>query len=452
MTTARSVSRTIGVLTALTLIFFGARVIVGQTSQRSVVYQSVIELHGSGDPSGETVDPLARRAAIEAAIAESGFAVDAARIAVPVVPWNEFGLARVAVDIDERRYDEARDAFVVDLPDGEVAVLTLDASVQQHLERVLSRYEEPGEAIVVLDPYTGRVLAMADDGADEELGARLARRAPVWAASTFKVITGAALLETGAVQPRTETCYTGGSSGFGVNDLEPEGREAGACVSFTTAMARSANLVFGRQADAHLTVNGLQEVADRFGFNATIPFESPMEPSVATIPEGRLEFARAAAGFRHTTMTPLHGAMVQGAIANEGIMMVPTIVDRIESPDGEARYTHRPTEWRRVASVDVAEALWETQQETCTTGTARSDFANRDGWPRSVRVWGKTGTLSNRDTPGVEPDPLYVYRWFTGIAEYDERTIAVSGLTVTTALWWIKGTYLASEAVLHTLQ
>lgn len=439
-------------LLALTLIFFGARVIVGQTSQRSVVYQSAIELDGSGVVPAPAVDPLARRAAIAEAIEQGGIAVDAARIAVPVVPWNEHGLARVAIDLDARRWDDEREAYVVDLADGETAVLTLARDAQEHLESVLARYDEPGEAVVVMDPPTGRVIAIADGGEDEDLAPRLARRAPVWAASTFKVITGAALLETGAVTPTTETCYTGGSSGFDADDLEPEGQEAAACVSFTTAMARSSNLVFARQADAHLTPAGLQEVAERFGFNATIPFEAALEPSFAAIPDDRLEFARAAAGFRHTRMTPLHGALVQAAIANGGLMMVPTVVDRIETADGVTRYQHAPYEWRRVVSAETANALRTTQEETCTTGTARRDFGNRDGWPRSVQVWGKTGTLSNRDVPGVEPDPLYVYRWFTGIAEYEGREVSVAGLTVTTALWWIKGTYLASEAVLHTLQ
>ena len=67
-------------------------------------------------------------------------------------------------------------------------------------------------------------------------------------------------------------------------------------------------------------------------------------------------------------------------------------------------------------------------------------------------VFGKTGTLSNREPgSGVEPDPLYVYRWFTGFAEYEDAQVAVAGLVINTARWHIKGTYLASEAVLASL-
>lgn len=451
MRSHHAVSRSIGILLALVSLAFGARVIVGQTSQRSVVYQSTISVPSSSTPPVDVVDPLAARAAIELAVSGGASALDAARADVPLVPWNEHGLARVAIDPTSARYDEARDAFVVDLDEGATAVLTYRPALQRHLATLAGRYAEPGEAVVVIEPATGRVLAMVDDGVDPELGPALARRAPTYAASTFKVITGAALLEAGSVTPETVTCYTGGSRGFDLAGLEPEGEEAGACVTFRSAMARSSNLVFGRRADEHLTQASLSEVAERFGFNTAIPFEAELEPSRAEIPGDRLEFARAAAGFRHTYMTPLHGALIQAAIANDGVMMVPTLVDRIETADGEVRYRHTPFAWRTVLSPEVARALENTQTETCTTGTARTDFTQRDGWPASVSAWGKTGTLSNRNADGTEPDPFYIYRWFTGVGVHNGEELAVSGLTITTALWWIKGTYLASEALLRGL-
>lgn len=451
MRSQQAVSRSIGILLALVSLAFGARVIVGQTGQRDVIYQSTIQVPASDAPEADVVDPLAARAAVAAAMGQGEGALEQARSDVPLVPWNEHGLSRVAIDPEAARYDEARDAYVVDLEDGAVAVLTYRPALQRHLSTLVARYEEPGEAVVVIEPETGRVLAMVDDGVDPAMGPALARRAPTYAASTFKVITGAALLEAGAVTPETITCYTGGSRGFNLAQLEPEGEEAGACVTFRTAMARSSNLVFGRRADEHLTPASLTEVAARFGFNTDIPFEAALERSVATLPEDRLEFARAAAGFRHTLMTPLHGALIQAAIANDGVMMVPTMVDRIENADGTVRYRHTPFAWRTVLSPEVARALEDTQTETCTTGTARSDFGQRDGWPGSVRAWGKTGTLSNRNADGSEPDPFYLYRWFTGVGVHDGEELAVSGLTVTTALWWIKGTYLASEALLRGL-
>lgn len=449
---AGSLGRVLATGAVVAALVLAARVLPGQTIERSVVYVAPISAPPGVESEAELqpIDPLALRAAQRDALAQVGVALDVAAEAVPTVPWNEFGLAHVSIDPTQARLDEARGRYVVDLSEGRTAVLTYDPGLQSHLLTVLARYNEPGEAIVVLDPSTGRVLAMADDGVDPGMGPGLARAPRAYAASTFKVITGAALLEAGAVTPDTRHCYSGGGSGFRLEQLTP-GENESTCVTFTEAMARSSNLVFGRFADQFLLPDQLQDVAERFGYNTVIPFEAPLERSLAELPVDRLEFARAAAGFRHTRLTPLHGALIEAAIANEGVMMVPTLVAHIEDASGERVYEHRPTEWRRVLSAEVAEALADTQRLTCTTGTARSDFAQRRGWPRSVRAWGKTGTLSNRSVSGEEPDPSYIFRWFTGVAEREEGEVAVSGLTVTTARWWIKGTYLASEAVLHSL-
>ena len=449
---AVSPGRILAIASVLAALVLGARVVPGQTLQRSVIYVAPIAAPPGIESAEdlEPIDPLAVMAAAAQVGETVALALGAAGESVPSVPWNEFGLAHRAIDPADARYDEERGRYVVDLDGGHTAVLTYTASLQRHLEAVLARYNEPGEAIVVVEPSTGRVLAMADDGADPGMGPGLARAPRAYAASTFKVITGAALLDVGAVTPDTRHCYSGGGSGFQLRQLTPSPDE-GTCVTFTEAMARSSNLVFGRFADQFLLPDQLQEVAERFGYNTTIPFEAPLERSIATLPSDRLEFARSAAGFRHTQLTPLHGALIEAAIANDGVMMVPTLVDIVEDENGEQIYQHRPTEWRRVLSAEVAQALEETQRLTCTVGTARSDFSQRRGWPGSVRAWGKTGTLSNRSVDGEEPDPSYIFRWFTGVAELDGEQLAVSGLTVTTARWWIKGTYLASEAVLNGL-
>jgi peptidoglycan glycosyltransferase len=142
--------------------------------------------------------------------------------------------------------------------------------------------------------------------------------------------------------------------------------------------------------------------------------------------------------------------MIQAAIANDGVMMVPTIVDRIEDRQGEILYEHGPVEWRTVLSTEVADQVEITLGRTCTHGTARNFFAERDGWPADIRVYGKTGTLSNRPVDGPEPDPLHTFTWFTGYAPYQSGHLAVAGLVVNEPTWWIKGSYLAAESLLAT--
>jgi len=239
-------------------------------------------------------------------------------------------------------------------------------------------------------------------------------------------------------------------SGFSLTQLDAT-ETSGNCETLTEAMSRSSNLVFGRLADRHLTPEVLQRYADAFGYNRSIPFEMPLERSRAVIPtDSRLEFGRSAAGFRHTWLTPLHGAMIQAAIANDGVMMVPTIVDRIEDRQGEILYEHGPVEWRTVLSTEAADQVEITLGRTCTHGTARNFFAERDGWPADIRVYGKTGTLSNRPVEGPEPNPLHTFTWFTGYTPYQGGHLAVAGLVVNEPTWWIKGSYLAAESLLAT--
>lgn len=443
-----------GVAAAASVLLAGA-VLLSQTPiEREVIYVSPIAAPESFAP--EDVVPGPSPLEIRAAVAQGRGAVAvsilAAADALPRVPWDENGLARVAIAPEAIRWDATRERYVADLADGRVAILTLRRYVQERLQNVLAAHPEPGEAVVAMEPETGRVLALVDDASAADIGPGLARRSYALAASTFKVITGAALLAEGVAEPSTEVCFSGGSNGFGEAQLAHNPQTDTQCLTLVGAMAWSANLVFARLADRHLTPEVLQGYADGFGFNARIPFELPLERSVATIPEDRLGFTRAAAGFYNTWMSPLHGAMVQAAIANGGRMMVPTIVESIEDADGNVVYTHAPVVWREPISAEVADTLTLVQADTCRSGTARADFGNRSGWPPRVRVYGKTGTLSNREPDAtVDPNPLYIYRWFTGHAEYEGARVAVAGLVINTPQWHIKGTYLASEAVLASL-
>ncbi|MFT6400128.1 MAG: cell division protein FtsI/penicillin-binding protein 2 [Bradymonadia bacterium] len=456
---ATSEKQTLGRITAALAaagsVLLAATVIFSQSRpDREVIYGPPVTAPGAAvqQDAVPALSPLEIRSSVGEAMAVVAAGVINANAEVPEVPWNEYGLARVPILWEDVRLDSERDRYVVDLDGGRVAILTLRPYIQNRLTELVGRFDEPSEAVVSIDPTTGRVLALVDDFSDEALGAGGSRSSGAFAASTFKVITGAALLSAGVADPDTSVCFSGGSSGFEIGDLTPNAERDDQCLTLTDAMAWSANLVFARLADRHLTPEALQEMANAFGFNARIPFEMELDRSRATIPSDRLGFTRAAAGFYSSWMSPLHGALIQAAIINGGRMMVPTIVERIEDAAGVVVYEHQPYVWREPISASVAEALSEVQSETCRSGTARADFGQRDGWPGRVRVFGKTGTLSNRD-PGSEedPDPLYMYRWFTGHAVHEEQTIAVAALVINTPRWWIKGTYLASEAVLASL-
>ena len=418
-----------------------------RSSSYAISAPAGVPLHALRPPPS----PLQVLSAKYAATRAIGQAIDTARAAVPEVPWGRWGLADVQIKGSAIRFDDARGHYVAALDDGRIAVLTWDPRVQRRLQDVVRRSGEPGEAVVAMEPATGRVLAMVSDGSSDETGANLARRAYAWSASNFKVLTAAALFERGKATPTTEVCFHGGGDGFSLDMLRDNPALDTLCISVTRAMAISANVVFGKLADRHLNADALQETAERFGYNHRIPFEMEVETSGFEAPTERLEFAMAAAGFRHSKMSPLHGAMIQAAIANGGVMMVPTMVARIENADGTLAWEHHPVEWMQSASRENAELLRQTESNTCVNGTARADFSARPGWPATITSWGKTGTLLNRQLDGSLTTAPLMYQWFTGFSQRGEREVAVAALVVQNPSWEIRGTYLASEAVLAAL-
>jgi cell division protein FtsI/penicillin-binding protein 2 len=139
-------------------------------------------------------------------------------------------------------------------------------------------------------------------------------------------------------------------------------------------------------------------------------------------------------------MSPLQGALIAAAIANDGKMMEPYVVRSVYSEKGEVLYNAEP----RVASLAIdsstASILRELMAQTVTHGTSkkqfrgffRKEFANLD-------VGGKTGSLTGMSPRGK-------YDWFVGYARNDERKVAVAALTIHDKLWRVKSSYLARRA------
>ncbi len=354
------------------------------------------------------------------------------------------------LDLSEAELDDELGRLVQTLEDGRRVVFTLDPALQARLEATVRRYEEPSESVVVVEPETGRVLAYVEDGSGDQPFASPASNAGPWAASVFKIITAAALIEEVGLDPAEVLCVPRGRAGVELEDLTPNAERDARCVDLGGAMAGSVNVYFSRRADTLLDADTMSRWLDRFGFNQPIPFEIENEGSPAQVPDDRLERARMAAGFRHSRLSPLHAALVAAAIANDGHMMRPALVLRVLAPTGEVESEHEPALWRNVMAPETARGVALSMADTTRTGTARRYFSEREGWPSDLSAGGKTGTLSNRALEGeAAPEQHLIYSWFAGFSPFDQPTMAVGSLVVQTERWYIKGSYLAAEAVLE---
>ena len=333
--------------------------------------------------------------------------------------------------------------YVADLTDGGRAELTLDPRLQQSTENVLRTFQIPFGAAVVVSIPDGRVLALVgQSAADPRLGpAELALRPWAPAASVFKVISAAALVEHG-IMGSTRTCYHGGVSSILADNLVDLPAIDRRCDTLAFGLGKSQNAIIAKLATRHLTAGQLARVGRSFGFDEAIPFDLPIEPSHLDVPGDDLEFARTAAGFWHSTLSPMHGALLAAAIANRGDMPAPMLVDRALDRDGRtlAPVMANP---RHVVDPAAAREVGRMMELTTRIGTAKGTFRDKRGRRLlPVEVAGKTGTLS------AETDHGYVgYSWFVGYAPADHPAIAFAVVLGNNPNWRIKATYVGRHIV-----
>ncbi|MDX2051522.1 MAG: penicillin-binding transpeptidase domain-containing protein [Polyangiaceae bacterium] len=342
--------------------------------------------------------------------------------------------------LDLLRLDLRPSRVVAPLMGGKSAELTLDPNLQRTATAVMRQYRVPEAGLVMMDVRTGKLLVYASHVNDGERFDVNARAEPP-AASIFKVVTAAALIEKAGLNGSTEQCYHGGRSAIYADELRDDPVRDKWCVSLGAALGRSLNVVFGRLAQKHLTPESLTATAGAFGFGAQVPFAVPNDPSKLEIPVESLEFARSAAGFWHSNLSPLAAVVLAQTVANGGVAFAPQIVESVF--DGKKKLWEsdgKPKVLRRAIKADTATELGRMLLETVEGGSAFSAFHDPKGSPflPGIKVAGKTGTLTRDEANRF-------YTWFVGYAPADKPEVAIASLVVNTPTWRIKGPQLARD-------
>jgi penicillin-binding protein A len=328
------------------------------------------------------------------------------------------------------------DLFTGRDPSGGDVVLTLDPAVQ---ETAMAGLKGVTGAVVALDPSTGAVLGMAStptydpnllsshepaaireysDQLDSmEIDPRLnraidARYSP---GSIFKVVVSAAALSSGEYTPDTvipapqELILPGTSTvleNFGGSACDPSGRQ-----SLLEALTISCNTAFA-QLGIDLGEDRVREMAEAFGIDGE-GFDIPLTVEGSTLGEiqNDAELGVSSIGQQDVQLTPLQAAMIASAVANDGTLMSPYLVDQVRAPDLSVIDQTDPEELSEPFSADVADQLTKMMTSVVENGSGRR--ARIPG----VTVAGKTGTAEN-----AGPD----HNWFIGFAPADDPQIAVA--------------------------
>jgi cell division protein FtsI/penicillin-binding protein 2 len=328
---------------------------------------------------------------------------------------------------------------------GGTAELTLDAELERVSLGLMAAHHLPEAAIVLMDVATGRLLVYASH-VDKGTPRDLCSEATAPSASVFKVVTAAALVEDAHLAAETKQCYSGGEQRISSVDLVDDPQRDRWCTTLAGAMGRSINTVFARLARQHLSPGQLDAMARRFGYGQPLSFDVPVQPSALHVPAEPLEFARTAAGFWNTTLSPLEAAEISATVAREGEAVRPSVVDRVVSGDTPIWSAPDAPPTRHVVARETALQLTVMMEQTVAEGTSWRAFHDARGaaFLPGISVAGKTGTLTDAETKRY-------YTWFTGFAPSRPvagvPTVAVAVLVVNGPSWQVKANVLARDVL-----
>jgi membrane peptidoglycan carboxypeptidase len=275
---------------------------------------------------------------------------------------------------------------------------TILPSLQSRASEWVNASQAREAALVAIRPETGEVLALAGYRADGGANAALAGSFP--AASLFKIVTAAAAVEKADFSAESTVAYDGGKHTLFKGNVVKEPNEGHHAATLKESFAESINTVFGKMGAFTLGPGDLSEFAGRFGFNADIEFEMPVEASTFALEEGEDPFrlAELASGFnRATRVSPLHGAMMAGAVANGGLLRKPSFVREVFDRENRIYYKAGAQEAVEAVSPETARELSALMVAAVREGTGRRTFRRAADHPvlSRLEIGGKSGTINN---------------------------------------------------------
>ena len=200
-------------------------------------------------------------------------------------------------------------------------------------------------------------------------------------------------------------------------------------ISLQEAVAWSSNTAFA-QLGVKLGASKVSDMATKLGFGSTITIDgtestgTPMTATASTFPSDPTDdkLALASIGQGDTTATPLQMAMVAQAIANNGKLMQPTLVDRVRAADLTVLSQTKPQTMANAFSEDSADKLTTMMESVVTEANPQLAI---DG----IKVAAKTGTAQ------IGTDNSAIDGWVIGFAPADDPQIAVAVLVHNTDVY-----------------
>ncbi|WP_347814337.1 penicillin-binding protein [Alkalihalobacillus sp. LMS39] len=359
--------------------------------------------------------------------------------------------SRLGLELSLDEYLRPEDGFIeyktdvrgIKLPDpkenitppkhGDDIYLTLDSNIQTALEQVMTQVESeysPERMIaIVADPKTGEILAMSNrpsfnpnqyEQITNYLNYAVSDRFEP--GSTMKVFTLAAAIEEGVYDGNAY--FQSGTTQVGSARISDhnEGRGWGT-ITYDEGFQRSSNAAFIRIGVDHLGTDKLFEYIERFGFTEPTGIDLPNEVDSLIAQPTKINTATTSFG-QGSAVTPIQQIQAATAIANDGKMMKPYIVDKIVNPEtGKVVRENEP----EVVGEPISKETAKQVRDLMETVVTESAGTGRPYYIEGFDVVGKTGTAQIPDPVNggyLKGDGVNVFS-FLGMAPKDDPSVIV---------------------------
>lgn len=335
------------------------------------------------------------------------------------------GATRDTVIINDRKYKKPRD--------GSDLVLTLDRGLQfyacQKIKGAVEKYAADGGSVIAVDPETGKIMAMCSHPSFNPNNYGEAEDMKVYnnpiifeqyePGSIFKTITMAAALDEGAVTPKTQykdmgkIMIKGWDKPIKNSDYDTHGPHGVVTMNYVLEQSLNTGSIYAMK---QVGANTFADYVEKFGFGQRtgIELKSEAKGNIENLKRDNVPqiYGATASYGQGISVTPLQMVMSYAAIANNGVLMKPFVVEKIIHPDGGEDIT-RPVQRRKVISDKAATLLSGMLVNVIRGGHA--ELAGVDGY----YVGGKTGTaqVASSETRGYGSKTIHS---FIGFAPIDD--------------------------------
>ncbi|MBS8263359.1 penicillin-binding protein [Mesobacillus boroniphilus] len=317
--------------------------------------------------------------------------------------------------------------------DGSNVFLTIDKKIQTFVEDAVDRVDKeykPKKIIaVVADPKTGDILAMAQrpsfhpttrDGLDNSWHNEVVET-PIEPGSTMKIFTLAAAIEENKWTPNE--WYKSGSYKVTENSkpIRDHNGSGWGSITYLEGIQRSSNVAVAKLVNEKIGTEKFREYLTDFGFDQPTGIDLPNEAAGTIVYRWPIEKITTSYG-QGSTITPIQLIQAATAVANDGKMMKPRVIDKIVDPNtGDVIKQEEPKSVGQPISAETAKQVRDVLGTVVTGehGTGKSYAI--DGY----EVAGKTGT-ANITANGSYLDGASDYLFsFLGMAPKDDPKLIV---------------------------